>query len=72
MKRIATFICAAAALSLSGCGRPVGKADLKADPELRAKILADCADGTHTDPQECSNAKAIENAEKLDRSLGPK
>ncbi|KZC75973.1 hypothetical protein AYR46_20070 [Sphingobium yanoikuyae] len=72
MKGIATFVCAAAALSLAGCGRPAGKADLKADRELRAKILAECADGTHTDPQECSNAKAIENEEKLDRSLGSK
>ena len=57
---------------LAGCGQPAGKADLKADHKLRAEILAACADGTHHDAQECSNAKALENAEKLDRSLGGK
>jgi len=28
--------------------------------------------GTHTDAQECSNAKDVENADKLERSLGHK
>lgn len=72
MKRLTTAVAIAATFMLSGCGKPAGKADLKADPQLRAQILAACADGTHTDAQECSNAKAIENADKLDRSLGQK
>lgn len=60
------------AMLLSGCGQPVGKADLKSDPKLRAEILAACADGSHTNAQECSNAKDVENADKLERSLGHK
>jgi len=57
---------------VTGCGQPAGKADLKADPKLRSEILAGCADGTHRDAQECSNAKDVENADKLERSLGHK
>lgn len=72
MNRFATGAMTLAALFLASCGKPAGKADLKADPKLRAQVLAACADGTHTDAQECSNAKAIENADKLDRSLGKK
>lgn len=72
MNRFATGAMTMAALLLSSCGKPAGKMELKADPKLRAQILAACADGTHTDAQECSNAKAIENDDKLDRSLGHK
>ncbi len=57
---------------VTGCGQPAGKADLKADPKLRSEILAACADGTHRYAQECSNAKDVENADKLERSLGHK
>jgi glycerol-3-phosphate O-acyltransferase len=70
--RSAVPVALVATLLLASCGQPVGKADLKADPKLRADILAACADGTHTDAQECSNAKSIENADKLERSLGSK
>ena len=72
MKRCALGTAFMATLLVAGCGQPVGKAALKADPKLRADILAACADGTHGDAQECSNAKAIENADKLERSLGSK
>lgn len=72
MMRSAVPFALAGILLLAGCGQPAGKADLKADPKLRAEILAACTDGTHTDAQECSNAKAIENADKLERSLGSK
>lgn len=72
MRRFTAASAMVATILLAGCGRPAGKADLKADPRLRAQILAACADGTHADAQECSNAKAIENADKLDRSLGRK
>lgn len=61
-----------ATLLLASCGKPAGKKELSADPELRSQILAECANGTHRDAQECSNAKSIENADKLDRSLGKK
>jgi hypothetical protein len=59
-------------LALASCGGPAGKDQLKADPKHRAEILAACADGTHLDAQECSNAKSVENADKLERSLGQK
>ncbi|KAA9013101.1 EexN family lipoprotein [Sphingobium limneticum] len=72
MKGIAAIIAVLTAMLLNGCGQPVGKADLKSDPKLRAEILAACADGTHTNAQECSNAKDVENADKLERSLGHK
>jgi hypothetical protein len=72
MMRSAFPILLMGTLLLAGCGQPAGKADLKADPKLRADILAACADGTHTNAQECSNAKSIENADKLERSLGSK
>jgi hypothetical protein len=72
MNRIAAAFAIVAAVLVTSCGQPAGKAELKSDPKLRSEILAACADGTHTDAQECSNAKAIENAGKLDRSLGHK
>jgi len=72
VKGIVAILAVLAAMPLSGCGQPVGKADLKSDPKLRAGILAACADGTHTNAQECSNAKDVENADKLERSLGHK
>ncbi|AUW60493.1 hypothetical protein C1T17_19820 (plasmid) [Sphingobium sp. SCG-1] len=72
MKGIAASLPVLAAMFLSGCGQPIGKADLKTDPKLRAEILTECANGTHTDVQECSNAKDVENADKLERSLGHK
>lgn len=72
MRRMAAFVPIMAIMMTPGCGRPVGKADLKSDTELRSEILAACADGTHTDAQECSNAKDVENADKLERSLGHK
>lgn len=72
MKGIAAIIAVLTAMLLNGYGQPVGKADLKSDPKLRAEILAACADGTHTNAQECSNAKDVENADKLERSLGHK
>lgn len=72
MKRTAALIPLLAVTLISGCGQPTGKADMKSDPKLRAEILAACADGTHTDAQECSNAKDVENADKLERSLGHK
>jgi hypothetical protein len=72
VKGIAAIIAVLTAMLLNGCGQPVGKADLKSDPKLRAEILAACADGTHTNAQECSNAKDVENADKLERSLGHK
>lgn len=72
MKWIAAFLPALTAVLLSGCGQSVGKADLKSDPKLRAAILAACANGTHNDAQECSNAKDVDNADKLERSLGHK
>jgi len=72
MKRITAAAAIAAAVFVTSCGQPAGKAELKSDPKLRSEILAACADGTHADAQECSNAKAIENADKLDRSLGHK
>jgi|TARA_A100001391_G_scaffold131334_2_gene90555 hypothetical protein len=72
MKTGIAFLPVLATGLLAACGQPAGKADLKADGKLRAEILAACADGTHRDVQECSNAKAIENADKLDRSLGRK
>jgi hypothetical protein len=72
MKRAAGTSAILLTILVTGCEQPAGKAELKSDPKLRSQILAACADGTHTDTQECSNAKAIENADKLDRSLGPK
>lgn len=70
MRKIAALIPLLVATLVSGCGQPAGKADLKADPKLRSEILAACADGTHIDAQECSNAKDVDNADKLERSLG--
>ena len=72
MKGIRSASTLAVVALLASCGKPAGKKELAADPELRSQVLAACADGTHRDAQECSNAKAIDNAEKLDRSLGPK
>lgn len=72
MTRLSALLPLLAAALVSGCGHPVGKADLKADPKLRSDILAACADGTHRDAQECSNARDVENADKLERSLGRK
>lgn len=72
MKRVAALRPLLAAALVSGCGQPVGKADLKADPKLRSDILAACANGNHRDVQECSNAKDVENADKLERSLSRK
>ena len=72
MKGIAAALPVLAATFLSGCGQPISKADLKSDPKLRAEILAACANGTQTDAQDCSNAKDVENADKLERSLGHK
>ncbi|MGE0775918.1 MAG: EexN family lipoprotein [Sphingomonadaceae bacterium] len=70
MKRMAAFVPIMAVMIMTGCGQPTGKADLKSDTKLRSEILAACANGTHTDAQECSNAKDVENADKLERSLG--
>ncbi len=72
MIRVAEYVPALAATALSGCGQPVGKADLKSGPKLRAEIVASCTDGTRTDAQECSNAKDVETADKLERSPGYK
>ncbi|SEJ81105.1 hypothetical protein SAMN05518849_11465 [Sphingobium sp. AP50] len=62
----------AATLLLAACQKPVGKDALREDQDLRNQVLRDCADGTHINSQECSNAKAVDNADKLERSLGSK
>ena len=64
---IASF---ATASVLSACDQTKGKAELANSPNDRAAILQACADGTHANPQECSNAKSVENSRKLEQSLG--
>jgi hypothetical protein len=56
--------------TLSACDQTKGKAELANSPRDQAAILEACADGTHANPHECSNAKSIENSRKLEQSLG--
>ena len=46
-----------------------GKDYLKAHPEELAAILKACADGTHTDARECSNAESVKTLNRKLRSL---
>ncbi|MBD3761817.1 MULTISPECIES: EexN family lipoprotein [Sphingomonadaceae] len=59
-----------AALPLCACHETKGKDELANSPQERSSILEACTNGTHGDPQECSNAKSVENAKKLEQSLG--
>lgn len=55
---------------LCACHETKGKEELANSAQERARILDACSNGTHDDPQECSNAKSVENAKKLEQSLG--
>ena len=46
-----------------------GKDYLKAHPEELAEVLKACADGTHRDAQECSNAESVKTLDQKLRSL---
>jgi hypothetical protein len=57
-------------LLLGGCQPPTrGKNYLKAHPQELADILRACADGTHRNPQECSNAESVKTLDQKLRSL---
>ncbi len=51
---------------------PRGKEYLKSHPEELAEVLKSCADGTHPDPQECSNAQSVRTLDLKLRSLSPR
>ena len=57
-------------VTLPACDQTKGKAELANSPRDRAAVLEACADGTHANSQECSNAKSVENSRKLEQSLG--
>lgn len=69
MRPMLTRLLIVALFSTTSCHPPRGKDELKASPQERAQILKACANGLHDSAQECSNAKAVENADKLERSL---
>ncbi len=55
---------------LMACQPPArGKDYLKAHPQELAEVLKACADGTHRDPQECSNAESVKTLNQKLRSL---
>lgn len=57
---------------LVACQPPArGKDYLKAHPQELAEVLKACADGTHRDPQECSNAESVKTLDQKLRSLSP-
>ena len=57
-------------LLLVACQPPTrGKYYLKAHPQELAEILKACADGTHRDAQECSNAESVKTLDQKLRSL---
>lgn len=70
MIRLAAPYALVAALLLPACDETKGKEELANSSQERSRILASCANGTHDNPQECSNAKSVENARKLEQSLG--
>lgn len=57
-------------LLVVACEPPTrGKDYLKAHPQELAEILKGCADGTHRNPQECSNAESVKTLDQRLRSL---
>ena len=48
---------------------PRGKDYLKTHPQELGEILKACADGTHHNPQECSNAESVKTLDQKLRSL---
>ncbi len=57
---------------LVACQPPArGKDYLKAHPQELAEVLKACADGTHRDAQECSNAESVKTLNQKLRSLSP-
>ena len=59
-----------ALLALAACQQaPRGKDYLRKHPEEFTQILRACADGTHSDAQECSNAESVKILDQKLRSL---
>ncbi|ANI80396.1 EexN family lipoprotein [Sphingobium sp. EP60837] len=55
---------------LVACQPPArGKDYLKAHPQELVEVLKACADGTHRDAQECSNAESVKTLNQKLRSL---
>ena len=70
MMKLAGPTALAATLLLCACDATKGKDELANSPQEMSRILEACSNGTHIDPQECSNAKSVENSRKLEQSLG--
>lgn len=50
-----------------------GKEYLQKHPDELSEILRTCSDGTHSNPQECSNAESLKTLDQKMRSLsGPR
>lgn len=57
-------------LLLGGCqDQPRGKDYLRAHPDELAELLKVCADGTHPNTQECSNAESVKTLNQKLRAL---
>ena len=70
MMKLAGHAALVATLLLCACDVTKGKDELANSPQEMSRILEACSNGTHIDPQECSNAKSVENSRKLEQSLG--
>ena len=59
-----------ALLVLAGCQQaPRGKDYLRKHPDELAQILRTCADGTHSNAEECSNAESVKILDQKLRAL---
>lgn len=70
MMRLAGPTALIATLLLCACDVTKGKDELANSPQEMSRILEACSNGTHINPQECSNAKSVDNSRKLEQSLG--
>lgn len=60
----------AAAGMIAGCERvPRGKDYLTSHPEELRELIKACADGSHPNEQECSNAESLRTLDNKMRSL---
>ena len=58
-----------AALALAACSPPVRDVTyFEANPNVAAKVVADCAAGTHRG-DECTNARAAESSLRRDKRM---
>ncbi len=64
------LLTALATAVLTGCERaPRGKDYLNSHPEELSELIKACADGSHSNQQECSNAESLRTLNNKMRSL---